>query len=194
MNQSRSESERGEEEQTLLAVKEFNRFLGGVEKDLSRISKKLHNKETTQSARFLAAGIQEARQYLEIVKKVIERTQQALKKGSPKQTGETRTSPKPLLEEEAKGRTLIDTRNGVEIWQGECEGCHKDTRIASDGTHYLCVDCLKNPKLISVTERTTKIRKRSHKRPTSKKRGSPEDGNILFKTREYIRRGLAKIH
>ena len=74
-------------EQTLLAIKEFARYLERMEKDLSNTSKKLRNKETAQSAGFVAAGIHEAVQYLAVVKKVIEQTQPIITKRAlgPKQ-------------------------------------------------------------------------------------------------------------
>jgi len=58
-------------EKTLLAIKEFKRYLDGMEKDLSRTSKKLSNREVAQSVGFVATGIHEALNYLAIVKKVI---------------------------------------------------------------------------------------------------------------------------
>jgi len=42
-----------------------------MEKDLSRTSKKLSNREVAQSVGFVATGIHEALNYLAIVKKVI---------------------------------------------------------------------------------------------------------------------------
>lgn len=194
LNSSRSEGTAGEEERTILAVSEFNRFLGRMEKNLSQISKKLHNRETNRSAGFVETGIQEARHYLEIVKKVIEKTQQATDKIGPKPTREIRTaSTKPLAEEENTRRILIGTWKGVEIWQGACENCHKDARIASDGSRYLCVECLQNPRLRTVKKQVTKIRKYSDKRTTPKKRENLEGDSIFFKTREYLRRALMKI-
>src|SRR2546429_9359447 len=62
-------------EKTLLAIKEFKRYLDGMEKDLSRTSKKLSNKEVAQSVGFVATGIHEALNYLAIVKKVIDKTE-----------------------------------------------------------------------------------------------------------------------
>lgn len=51
-----------------------------MEENLSHESKKLRNKETAQSAGFVAAGIHEALNYLAIVKKVIQKTQRVLRK------------------------------------------------------------------------------------------------------------------
>ena len=78
MTTSLSDKERIEAEQTLLAIKEFTRYLQKVEKDLSSISKKLRNKEIAQSVGFVGSGIHEALQYLSIVKKVIGKTQRIL--------------------------------------------------------------------------------------------------------------------
>jgi len=66
-------------DRTLRAVKEFAVYLNIVEKDISNRVKQLRNKETSQSAGFVATGIHEAKQYLEIVRKVIEKTQKAQK-------------------------------------------------------------------------------------------------------------------
>lgn len=78
MTTSLSDKERIEAEQTLLAIKEFTRYLQKVEKDLSGMSKKLRNKEIAQSVGFVGSGIHEALQYLSIVKKVIGKTQRIL--------------------------------------------------------------------------------------------------------------------
>ena len=67
-------------EETLLAMKEFKRYLEGVEKDLSRTSKKFSNREIAQGVGFVAAGIHEALNYLEIVKKVIMKTESVVAK------------------------------------------------------------------------------------------------------------------
>jgi predicted transcriptional regulator len=84
---SKSEREHKGPEQTLLAIKEFAHYLERMEKDLSNTSKRLRNKETAQSAGFVAAGIHEALQYLAVVKKVIEQTQRIIAKRAlgPKQ-------------------------------------------------------------------------------------------------------------
>jgi len=49
-----------------------------VEKDLSRTSKKYSNREIAQGVGFVAAGIHEALNYLEIVKKVIVKTERVV--------------------------------------------------------------------------------------------------------------------
>jgi hypothetical protein len=67
-------------EETLLAMKEFKRHLEGLEKDLSRTSKKYSSREIAQGVGFVAAGIHEALNYLEIVKKVIEKTERGVAK------------------------------------------------------------------------------------------------------------------
>ena len=67
-------------ESTLLAMKEFKRYLEGVEKDLSRTSKKYSNREIAQGVGFVAAGIHEALNYLDIVKKVIMKTERVVAK------------------------------------------------------------------------------------------------------------------
>ncbi len=67
-------------EETLLAMKEFKRYLEGLEKELSRTSKKYSNREIAQGVGFVAAGIHEALNYLEIVKKVIVKTERVVAK------------------------------------------------------------------------------------------------------------------
>jgi len=67
-------------ESTLLAMKEFKRYLEGLEKDLSRTSKKYSNREVAQGVGFVAAGIHEALNYLDIVKKVIVKTERVVAK------------------------------------------------------------------------------------------------------------------
>jgi len=67
-------------EKTLLAIKEFKRYLEGVEKDLSGMSKKFSNKEIAQGVGFAVTGIQEALTYLAIVKRVIEKTERIVAK------------------------------------------------------------------------------------------------------------------
>ena len=67
-------------ESTLLAMKEFKRYLEGVEKELSRTSKKYSNREIAQGVGFVAAGIHEALNYLAIVRKVIEKTERVVAK------------------------------------------------------------------------------------------------------------------
>lgn len=65
---------------TLIAIKEFKRYLEGVEKDLSHMSKKFSDKEIAQGVGFVATGIHEALTYLDIVKKVIEKTERIIAK------------------------------------------------------------------------------------------------------------------
>ncbi len=67
-------------EETLLAMKEFKRYLEGVEKELSRKSKKYSSREVAQGVGFVAAGSHEALNYLEIVKKVIVKTERVVAK------------------------------------------------------------------------------------------------------------------
>jgi len=61
-------------------MKEFKRYLEGLEKDLSRTSKKYSNREVAQGVGFVAAGIHEALNYLDIVKKVIVKTARVVAK------------------------------------------------------------------------------------------------------------------
>jgi hypothetical protein len=65
-------------EATLLAMKEFKRYLEGLEKELSRTSKKYSNREIAQGVGFVAAGIHEALNYLAIVRKVIQKTERVV--------------------------------------------------------------------------------------------------------------------
>ena len=65
---------------TLAVLTEFKRYLQGLEKDLSQVSKKYSNREVAQGVGFVAAGIHEALNYLEIVKKVIVKTERAVAK------------------------------------------------------------------------------------------------------------------
>jgi hypothetical protein len=69
-------------EKTLLAIEELKRYLEGVEKELSRMSKKFSNKEIAHGVGFAATGIHEALTYLAIVKKVIEKTERIVAKSS----------------------------------------------------------------------------------------------------------------
>ena len=164
MKISASERQDRETDRTLSAIKEFTHYIEGMKKDLDRMSKKLHNKETSRSAGFVATGLEEARHYLEIVKKVIEKTQRAIQKSNPKPARETQApTPSPRIDEEIKSRKLIENWKGTEIWQGECENCHKDTRIASNGGRYLCVDCLKSLKSQTVAEQPEGARGRAKK-------------------------------
>jgi hypothetical protein len=54
--------------------------LEGVEKDLSCLSKRFGNKEIAHGVGFAATGIHEALTYLDIVKKVIEKTERPVAK------------------------------------------------------------------------------------------------------------------
>ncbi len=65
---------------TLVVLTEFKRYLEGLEKDLSQMSKKYSNREVAQGVGFVAAGIHEALNYLEIVKKVIVKTERVVAK------------------------------------------------------------------------------------------------------------------
>jgi hypothetical protein len=72
---------------TLVALTEFKRYLESLEKDLSLTSKKYSNREIAQGVGFVAAGIHEALNYLEIVKKVIVKTERAFaKRGTASQS------------------------------------------------------------------------------------------------------------
>jgi hypothetical protein len=76
-------------EKTLLAIKELERYLEGVEKELSRMSKKFSNKEIAHGVGFAATGIHEALTYLAIVKKVIDKTERIVAKSSTVSGDET---------------------------------------------------------------------------------------------------------
>jgi len=76
----KAQTPRENAEATLLAMNEFKRYLEGLEKDLSRTSKKYSNREVAQGVGFVAAGIHEAVNYLEIVKKVIVKTERVVAK------------------------------------------------------------------------------------------------------------------
>ena len=65
---------------TLVALNEFKRYLEGLEKDLSRMSKKYSKREIAQGVGFVAAGIHEALNYLAIVRQVIEKTEREVAK------------------------------------------------------------------------------------------------------------------
>ena len=82
MGRAPEKTQREKSEETLLAMKEFKRYLEGLEKDLSRTSKKYSNREIAQGVGFVAAGIHEALNYLEIVKKVIVKTERVVAKRS----------------------------------------------------------------------------------------------------------------
>ena len=80
MGKESGQSQRERAEKTLLAIKEFRRYLEGVEKDLSYMSKKFSSKEIAQGVGFAATGIHEALTYLDIVRKVIEKTERIVAK------------------------------------------------------------------------------------------------------------------
>lgn len=80
MGKESEQTAREKAERTLLAIKEFRRYLEGVEKDLSHMSKKFSSKEIAQGVGFAATGIHEALTYLEIVRKVIEKTERIVAK------------------------------------------------------------------------------------------------------------------
>ena len=80
MGRGPEQTQREKSEETLLAMKEFKRYLEGLEKDLSHTSKKYSNREIAQGVGFVAAGIHEALNYLEIVKKVIVKTERVVAK------------------------------------------------------------------------------------------------------------------
>ena len=87
------QTQREKAESTLLAMKEFKRYLEGVEKDLSRASKKYSNREIAQGVGFVAAGIHEALNYLEIVKKVIVKTERVVAKRNIASENAAKSSP-----------------------------------------------------------------------------------------------------
>ena len=81
----RKESEQAQHERaekTLLAIKECKHYLEGVEKELSRMSKKFSNREIAQGVGFAVTGIHEAITYLDIVKKVTEKIERIVTKRS----------------------------------------------------------------------------------------------------------------
>ena len=80
MGKESGQSQHERAEKTLLAIKEFRRYLEGVEKDLSHMSKKFSSKEIAQGVGFAATGIYEALTYLDIVRKVIEKTERIVAK------------------------------------------------------------------------------------------------------------------
>ena len=91
------ESEQAQHERaakTLLAVKECKGYLEGVEKELSRMSKKFSNREIAQGVGFAVTGIHEALTYLDIVKKVIEKTERMVTKKNLVSVNETDRLPR----------------------------------------------------------------------------------------------------
>ena len=89
MGKESEQSQHERAEETLLAIKELKRYLEGVEKDLSYMSKKFHNKEIAHGVGFAATGIHEALTYLAIVKKVIEKTERIVAKSNIASDDET---------------------------------------------------------------------------------------------------------
>ena len=77
---------------TLVALKEFKQYLEGLEKDLSVKSKKSSSREIAQGVGFVAGGIHEALNYLDIVRKVIEKTERGVAKRSLAAEKETVTT------------------------------------------------------------------------------------------------------
>lgn len=82
MGRDSEQTPRERAEKTLFAIKEFKRYLEGVEKDLSYLSKKFSDREIAQGVGFAATGIHEAMTYLDIVKKVIEKTERIVAKSN----------------------------------------------------------------------------------------------------------------
>ena len=103
MGKESEQTPRERTEKTLLAIKEFKRYLEDVEKDLSRMSKKFSNKEIAQGVGFAATGIHEALTYLAIVKKVIEKTERIVAKKNIVSGDETDR----LIENHPDGRTSL---------------------------------------------------------------------------------------
>ena len=103
MGKESEQTPRERAEKTLLAIKEFKRYLEDVEKDLSRMSKKFSNKEIAQGVGFAATGIHEALTYLAIVKKVIEKTERMFAKKAIVSSSETGG----LDESHSDGRTSL---------------------------------------------------------------------------------------
>jgi hypothetical protein len=81
-------------EETLLAINDVKRYLEGVEKELSRMSKKFSNREIAQGVGFAATGIHEALTYLDIIKKVIEKTERIVAKKNLVSVNETDRPPR----------------------------------------------------------------------------------------------------
>jgi hypothetical protein len=93
------QAQRERAEKTLLAIKECKRYLEDVEKELSRMSKKFSNKEIAQGVGFAVTGIHEAMTYLDIVKKVTEKTERIVAKRritSDNETDNSRRDPREL--------------------------------------------------------------------------------------------------
>jgi hypothetical protein len=92
-------------EKTLVAIKELKRYLEGVEKDLSRMSKKFADKEIAHGVGFAGTGIHEALSYLDIVKKVIEKTERMVAKNNIASGNE----PSGLAENHRDGRANVSS-------------------------------------------------------------------------------------
>ena len=101
MGKESEQSQHEKAEETLLAIKELKRYLEGVEKDLSYLSKKFHNREIAHGVGFAGTGIHEALTYLDIVKKVIEKTERIVAKSNIASGDET----VGLVERHSDGRT-----------------------------------------------------------------------------------------
>ena len=82
---------------TLLAMKEFKQYLEGVERDISRMSKKFANKEIAQGAQLATTGIHEALHYVTIVGNVIQKTERAVAKRSSNPDSSTLPTGETLL-------------------------------------------------------------------------------------------------
>src|SRR5437773_10896702 len=91
-----------------------------MERDLSRTSKRLSNKEVAQSVGFVATGIHEALNYLAIVKKVIEKTERIVSKRDVASGRGTDGSPEPRTNLYVGLRQLIalPTRDGLTMSTG----------------------------------------------------------------------------
>jgi predicted RNase H-like nuclease (RuvC/YqgF family) len=90
---------------TLIAIKELKHYLEGVEKDLSRMSKKFSDKEIAHGVGFAGTGIHEALSYLDIVRKVIEKTERIVAKNDIM----SGSDPKGLCERHPDGRTNLSS-------------------------------------------------------------------------------------
>ncbi len=94
-------------EKTLLAIKELRRYLESVEKELSRLSKKFGDKEIAHGVGFAGTGIHEALTYLDIVKKVIQKTERMVAKKNIASGNETSGLP----ESDTGGETSLSSGN-----------------------------------------------------------------------------------
>ena len=82
MGKESEQAQHEKAEKTLLAIKECKRYLEDMEKELSRMSKRFSNREVAQGVGFAVTGIHEAITYLDIVKKVTEKTERIVAKRS----------------------------------------------------------------------------------------------------------------